>query len=624
MTTEEAHWGGTAQAARIATIREVVALCLPLTKRAPDFVKGHRSRLDSLAAARSRVAVAGAQGVGKSTLMRSLLSSPEMSSPPVPVSQREETRVPIVTRWAATPGYRELHVGGPKYREGEILEDEVRKRASADARFFDKARFVGLRALEIEHPRFPLPKHLDLVDLPGVSGALAGVSAWAKRHLLEQGTQCMIFVVGSAQSIDCVEDEANLIRAFGPLMPRTVFVQNIWGGFPDPVEETREANFEFLNEHLDGFQPSRYLKIDCDAALRAARDGAASLLEPLIAELAPFLGAETSELLDEEASRLDGKLRAVRSVVDLDLAAATGDHRRVAAKLAGLRAEIEALKRLERSLRAKVRSEKKRIGRDLDSAVDEHLELFTGALADFVKEDRVVTQKLLDRHVARSTGTLNRSIQGDVSAEIAASLDTLRKHVEKAVEAVATEASEIADELEIDTPEIELVGLRKMVRGVGKVVVAGARIGGGYGGAKAGAVAGSFFGPWGTVIGGVLGGIVGLLAAGALAHKGRQAADAAVAQSQLTALLKEFNKSLPSLKKSVKKDLRGVTATVLAGFEKQTTSLLRDRRATFEEKLASAHGAAGGSVEQLELELASLDEAIAMTEIFLHAANPNG
>ena len=503
--------------AELSAVLEMLTTCSPLRKRSPKFVEAARARLAKLSAERARVTVAGAQGVGKSTLVSALLASPRFAGNPVPVSEREETRMPIIARWGPAPLMRDIFADHPEVHEGEFSEGEVRRRASVDRTVFDRLAFGAMLAVELEHPGFDLPPHIDVVDLPGVSGHLAGVSEWAGKYLLSDSTQCTIFLVASNQTIDCVEDEANLVRAYGPLMTRVIFVQNVWSDYDDPVDQTEEKNKLFLSKHIG--EAYHYLRLDCDQALLAKRAGAPELVAPLLDRASPILGGRRPGPARGGARAARLHVAGTIENVEAALLEARGqgvEARKARERMASRLAEAE---RQAAVLFEAVNLERRACGQDLAVSITTAFTDFEAGLTEYIEGDRSLTPKLLEREIARLAGELNRTIRDAVVARLAKATSRLKEQLGREVDG----ADAAMPGAEFSMPAFDDEMLRKFVRGFSDLLETGAGV--------AGAAIGGFIGNIpGAIIGGAIGMFIGWVAKKMIRSEIREAASARTAQ----------------------------------------------------------------------------------------------
>lgn len=563
---------------QLRTLQDVSDRCDVLQKRTPDFYAKLRHRLQRLEQTRTRVAIAGAQGVGKSTLVAALLASRELPSPPIPVSEREETRVPIVCRWSSSAGYREVREGADHYRAGRLTLAQVRERASADSRVFDRltSDYRSLLALELEDPGFALGPHADAVDLPGVSGNLAGVNEWARRFLLEDSTQALVFVVSSGQTIDCTEDEANLIRAYGPLMVRTVFVQNVWSGYDDDIEGTRAGNLEFLSEHIGEDAARHYLLLDCRDGLERARRGDREPLTEVARALEPLLDQDKDVLVREEAQRLASHLDQLYALVTADTFAAKGMLEEAGRVREKLEADRAALERVLVAVGQDVADERGALHEKLNAVAARALTTLRQDLASYIEGDRTLTRKLLEREVSRLLGRTSRAIIDGSSAAITEAADSLREAIRRRLdeELDVQTSPEVEFDLEsFELPEIDLEALRKAVRLVTTVSSAV--------GAVVGTAIGSLFGPVGGVIGGILGGVVGWLGA----KVGRSKIEAPIARKQRASILAAIEGPIAEARKETQSNLERAGDAQLDRLTKEIERIIAART----EALSSVH-----------------------------------
>lgn len=542
----------------LQTLEKILSECGPLEKRSSQFVQDSKKRIRRIWSTYWRIAVAGSQGNGKSTLAQALLASPRLPAPPIPVQEREETRIPIVCKTASPQGYVHVTKRSKHFHKGEITEAEVRKRTSADARFFKRHLYSRLEALELHHPLFRLPEHVDLVDLPGVAGNLAGITEWAKKYLLEESAHCIIFVVTSSQSIDCVDEEANLIRAFGPLMVRTIFVQNVWQGYDDDIESTKEANLEFLRRYTDG-QSLHYLLLDCASALDSAREGDYSMLEPLLSLVSPFINADPGELVKEQALRLSLKLGVVEEQVERELWTSRGEEQaaeEARRKHAEKMAQVEIIRKKALAI---LSSECLNIARTLVDNANEELRNLEKGISDYITGDRTPTPKLLEREVARLLGNLNRNIKSTSEKRFQEAVENLKRRIQLKVKDFGS-GRPLDLDLEMETPQFNFES-RKWLRGLEaimeKVLAIGIGAIGFAAGAQIGAALGAAGGPVGAVIGVLVGGLLGWLG-GKVVKKGIEAGfEKPLAQSQVKEILAkmkpEFKKARNDANKGIEK-----------------------------------------------------------------------
>lgn len=502
--------------AAAAELEKILASLKPsLEERAPIPLQQISSHLKRLRERHWRIAVAGAQGVGKSSLVRALLATKEDPEPPVPVNPREETALPVLYRRAERAGYREIYGAKRVFTPGMLDEAGVRARASADRSVFDSMRFRNLDALELELPSVALEMGVDLVDLPGVGGNLATVSKWAVRNLLERGSQCVVFVVSGPGTIECSAQEANLIRAFGPLMVRAVFVQNTWSGHDDDEDETARLNIEFLQEHVGEDAACRYIRLDVRAALTAARRGERALLEPVLSTLAPFFRRDHDQLARDEAERLRNVLFEVNRVAMIDRLDAIGraDTARKARGAVAAERERESsmLDELSRAITAEIETSKT----TAREAVGKHVAAFGTALDEFIANEAELRQDPFEREVARRVGQLQRGVAEFFAEEgtaLGARIEARSREILAGIEIPA-----LGDvETRIDAPDLEYTLHRKLVQGmkwaIGGAVGVAAGLGGAAAGLELGAMLGAAGGPPGAIIGGILGTLIGAAA----------------------------------------------------------------------------------------------------------------
>lgn len=537
-----------------------------LHKYAPRYAASADRRLSQVSRAPVRIGVAGAQGLGKSTLVKGLLASPRCPEPPIPVREREETRIPVISVKRKRPALAEIFRGGrTREREQRVTEEDVRVRASADSSVFDKVKYRKLEALIVYDPDFDLAQRVELVDLPGVGGHLAGISKWAEDYLLGGDLACLVFVVDSSQSIDSSHHEANLIRAFGPQLLKSVFVQNLWSGYPDPVEETRAANLEFLNKHL-GKDSVRYVMVDLRSAGRAKAEGDSQIFAPLDAELGPLLAGDRSFMVLAEVIKAKNQCQVVEARLQRDLHAARGEHDKHQEATDELKQRLKELQALAKSLKAHGNRKCDDLGSSLRSTADNVLDRFSTGLVEYIDNAKhPVTQKLLEREVSNRIGEANRSLVASYNKGVAALRDELRKKIEAANARFRLKG---AAGIDLPAPEfnLDLDGLVKFVAVLKKGLAIGGSVGGAVGGtlggAKAGGVIGALIGgppgaAIGAVVGGIVGGILGMFGGRKAGQATGNQVHARLKDKQKRAFRERMGKELPALKKKVRSSIQG-------------------------------------------------------------------
>lgn len=579
-----------------------------LSRRAPRPLAEIEDHLKRLRQQRWRIAVAGAQGNGKSSLVRALLASPSNPDPPVPVSDREETRIPVLYRKGAKPTLREVGKLGKKIHKGPIDEDAIRRRASVDRTLLDRARYATLDALEVELPGVALEGEIDLVDLPGVAGNLASVSGWAIKNLLERGSQGVIFVLAPSSTIEATAEEANLIRAFGPLMVRTIFVHNVWSGYDDDNDATERLNLEFLRRHIGG--EVRYVRVDVRAALEAARRGASDAIQPVLDGLAPFFRGDLQDLTLDEAGRLKNLLDEVLRALAVDLLAASGraDAARAAARaIEAERAKVRAaLDQLTRDIRQEVEATRGLVHGKLEGELDG----FERQLDDFVRDRNDLQQDVFEREVARRVGSLQRAIKNALSSEFAVLLERVKAQSREALGRLDLEGLAEPD-VQIDAPQLALGLERQMLGAVKWIVNAAAGIGG--------ALVGAIGGPLGAIVGGLLGGLVGWLAGIVL----DRTVGATLSERERSHIRSQLRASLEQSRKGLIEAVDGAVDGVAAQLTDAVKTFQRDRDAVFVDQVRQS--AAGGEVlVKLGLERRILEQARQGIDALLTSAVETG
>lgn len=491
---------------RRGRLERVITDAVALTKYAAGFRSESLRRLAILGQLRARVAIAGAQGNGKSTLVKALLASRTYPDPPVPIAEREETRIPIIYRHGERAVFTELSTTRRRQLDGALGIEDVRRRTSADSRFYDRVSYARLRALEIEDPRFQLPADVDIVDLPGVAGNLAGVTEWTRKNVIEQETQCIVFVVGSSQTIDCCEAEANVIRAFGAMLPDSIFVQNVWSGYDDPVEETREHNVAFLTSHLG--KPPVYFTVDCALALRAAAGGDKGPLASVSDHLAPLLEGDRGRLVSEEAMRCAARLRGLMGDLEEALLRAKGaaeEAQEFHEKLEGQRA---ALKKLSAELVRYLDDAEQRGMGQCHDRIDAAFGEFTRGIERYLVEEDAITEKLLERRFSDGIGDLNRTIRALVEEWVQGAVQELQARLGEEIADASSEEALVRRLENLNVPGLEAMGLRDLLAGVRNWLPRLLGIGGATLALLAGPV-GVFAGAIAAVLGGSVGDWIG-------------------------------------------------------------------------------------------------------------------
>lgn len=476
-----------------------------LAERAPQPLAEIEQHLQRLREQRWRIAVAGAQGNGKSSLVRALLASPEHPDPPVPVSDREETRIPVLYRKGRVSCLREVGKLGKREHLGPIEEEAIRKRASVDRGVFDSARYAALDALEVDLPGVALQGEIDLVDLPGVAGNLATVSQWAITNLLEVGSQAVIFVLSSSSTIEATQKEANLIRAFGPLMVRAVFVQNIWTAYDDDNDATEAFNLKFLRRHLG--HEVHYVRLDIRAALDAARRGEPIALRPVLDALEPFYRRDILALSLADAGRLRRVIDEVLRSLAVDLLSASGNAEAARRAVAAIQAERERLSAALLVLTLRIQDEVEVARCEVRNGLRLEFDNFERALEEFVRDEKSLQNEQFEREVARQFGRLQHGFKGILTSAVDALQHRVREQSREVLGRIEVMVLPDAD-VQFAAPPLEF-GLPRQILDVLKGVV---RLGMGAGGAAVGPAAAAVAGGYIGVELGAWGGPVGMLA----------------------------------------------------------------------------------------------------------------
>ena len=572
-----------------------------LRRRAPRPLSDIERRLKRLHERRWRIAVAGAQGNGKSSLVRALLASPADPEPPVPVSDREETRIPVLYRRGAKPKLWEVGTFGRRSQPGPIDEAAIRKRASADRRLRDRARYAGLDALEVELPGVALDDEIDLVDLPGVAGNLANVSKWATKNLLERGSQCVIFVLAPSSTISATEQEANLIRAFGSQMVRAIFVHNVWSGHDDDHDATERENMGFLQKHVES--EVRYVRLDIRAAGEAARRGDATLVGPLLDALAPFYRGELCGLALDEAGRLRNLLDEVQRSVAVDQLGATGNAEAAQRAARAIQAEREKVRHALQDVIRLIHAEVDVTRRSVAKGVEQEAGSFERSLDEFVRDEKTLSQNVFEREVARRVGSLQRATKKTLEAEIEGLLGRVRERSREVLGRIDLEA--LPDtEVKFEAPRLTF-GLERQILGAVKFAV-------GLGGAAAGAAAGAMLGAEGGALAGPLGFIAGGIAGALVGWLGSLALDetvgASITEKERRTMRDQLRASLAGTMAATLEAIEGALQRVERQLVGAVETFRDDREAVLLEQ--SRQTAAGGEIlTKLQAERRALDEA---------------
>ncbi len=510
--------------------------------------------------------------------------------PPVPIAEREETRIPIIYRDGERAAFTEVSTTGRWQFDGALGIEDVRRRTSADSRFYDRVSYARLRALEIEDPRFQLPADVDLVDLPGVAGNLAGVTEWTRTNVVEQETQCIVFVVGSSQTIDCCEAEANLIRAFGAMLPDSIFVQNVWSGYDDPVDETREHNVEFLTRHLG--RPPVYSTVDCARALRAAAGGDKSPLASVMDHLTPLLEGDRGRLVSEEAMRCAARLRGLIGDLEEALLRAKGAAAEAQEFHEKVEGQRDALRKLSAELvRCLDDAEQRGMGHcqvRIEAAFGE----FMQGIEKYLVEEDAVTQQLLERRLSDAIGDLNRTIRVMVEEWVQGTVQELQARLGEEITDASSEEALVRRLENLKVPGLEAMGLRDLLAGVRNWLPRLLGIGG--------AALALAMGPAGWVAGAIaaiLGGSMGDWFGRKMGTLLKNHVEKPLALKQCKALMEKLGPELQDRKGDAMEGLRSCVHGMRIKLEQHVGGILDARGERLDESQRRSLGAEPGSLE---------------------------
>lgn len=591
---------------KIEVIGDIVRNCRSFSKRCPEAIQQITKMMNDLRTTHFRMAVVGAQGVGKSTVARALLASPHWPEPPIPVAEGEETRIPIIVRYAKTAAYEQVFKRKPKRVEGRISEKEVRRRASADQKVYRRNLFERLQALIIEDPRCQMPPNTELADLPGVSGNLAVVSEWAADNILKPA-QLLVFVLASSQTITCTEDEANLIRSFGPLMVHPVFVQNVWSEFDDDIERTATDNKRFLDKHI-GQERYSYLFLDASKALREAERGPSQALQPLKNLVTPFLEREPAQLLSSLVLQVIEKANLALQLASIEYAEATGKAAEAREQLENVEREQRQLERLQQRLFERLSTERVTAARALGQAFSNGLMELRTKIESFLEGDRTINQKLIEQEAARQMGQLNREMQKELHVELGKLTDIFEEEMD--AEFPRKKAKFNA---KFKAPGLDLVGLRMTARAATNM---GSIIAGGAGGVKTGAAVGTAVGgPIGFLAGTAAGFAAGLLVGWLTKKTIETVAEKPLVQKQIDGYRVGLTKELDKARKESQKKLATVVDEHVEILMAHVTRLTEERKDALKRRLP--FGKATTALPDLEAEVNQYEAALRELRAFV-------
>lgn len=518
-----------------------------LSKYDPSFLEQQIEDFDRLRKEPIKIGIAGAQGVGKTTLMKAIVASESLMDPPFPAREREETGVPIE---AIRSGNRYMvEIYGKRRKKkitGKITENAIHIRTSAmlDSRHH---KYLRLKGLKVYMPEFDIPEGITIVDLPGVGGNLAGVSKWAEKYILQDSID-LIFVLSAAVAITCLEAEANLIRMFGPQCRNALFIQNVYSNFDDDVDAVEKSNREFLDDNLKEYS---YFKIDLKKALEVEPADCNNVIAPIKDRIRRVSSSRDVTLSAISAKKLATRLHDIRLELCTELDSITGEeeeYKRRKKEAEDFRRNVKATKEktiasLDRSLengRTTIQKSVQACSNDLIARFSEYVEG-----ADSLKK------KLLNRKLAREIGRMNKEVGKSVSEAL--------ENAQQAVNQVLNDSELVGDEYLSFTPlDIETSTLGVVSR---KVLTSG--------GALGGSIAGfSLAGPIGALIGGIIGALLGKFFGGLLTSKS-----------------KKKRKVIASVKEQIEEQRPKMIKRVVDAFEKTIGDLRQGVDESFELRL---------------------------------------
>jgi len=549
------------------------------------------------------IGIAGAQGVGKTTLLKAILASKALPDPPFPARQREETGVPVLAARAEKPYLVEIY--GKRKRKRidlkKITQNDIHIRTSADKLTERHADYLRLKSLEVFMPDLAIPEGVFIVDLPGVGGNLATVSKWAQKYVLE-GMSCILFVLDCAQAVTCVESEANLIRMFGPQLYGSIFIQNVWSDYDDDVESVEKANREFLSEHIG---EHTYVKIDLKQALQEKSSDNQKRLAA-VQKFISSVGAGRDAVIIGSASRTL-KIRGleIRSALEVELRRLSDQKEQYLEERKTAETQLKELENAKQSLMNALEESAKQQEVNVKKGVRVASEEFLIAMQKYIEESESINKKLLERKLAREIGFINKRTSIVVT-------EAIRK-VQEDIGDTIQDYQQAADNFaKAETPDIDgnliVILLRRGLH-------IGAGIGGGFGGfvggaalgAKVGGFVGTIAGPLGAIVGGFLGAALGGLLARVFTSENKKR------RKCLENLQSQVKTGLPDWIEGALLSYRTVMMRTRSALEKDFQ--LRTKKVIIPPRLIGAEGvdSVREDIERLNSELEILDRFIGQT-----------
>lgn len=547
------------------------------------------ANIDLADKARISIGIAGAQGVGKTTLLKAILASTDLPDPPFPARQREETGVPVFAARSETPHLIEVY-GKHKRKKVDlniITQNDIHIRTSADTFTQRHADYLRLKSLEVFMPDLAIPEGIFLVDLPGVGGNLATVSKWARKYVLE-GMNCILFVLDCAQAVTCVESEANLIRMFGPQLFGSLFIQNVWSEHEDDVESVEKANREFLSEHIGDHQ---YVKIDLKQALQEKAYGNPNRLASVL-HLINSLGARKDAVFVGTASRAL-KIRGleIRRALEMDLRRLMDQKGQYQEEKKAAEKRLKELEEVKQSLLASLEKSSKQQENSISKGVKKASEEFLQAMQEYIDRSESLNKQLIERKLAREVGSVNKK----VATAVEKAIGKVHEEVGESIRDYQRVTEEFAG---TKTPDIDgnpiVIIFRKGLPIVGT-------LGGAALGAKIGGIAGTIGGPIGAIVGGLLGAALGsLLGKIFMSEKKKR-------RKCLEQIQTQVQESIPKWVNGALVSYRAVIESIRSAYEEDFQ--LRAKKVVIPQRPAGADGIASvrKDIKSLDLELKMLD-----------------
>jgi len=364
-------------------------------------------------------------------------------------------------------------------------------------------------------------------------------------------------------------------------MTQTIFIQNVWGGYGDPVEETREANLNFLRKHLDIEAPN-YLLLDIKKAGEAKSSGNEKLFAPLRKMISPMLDRDFQFMVYEETSRALRTAKKIFPWLNNEIMRLKGDQGILEEKLT----EAKRLQKVQQALAERLMmftaNEMKQMGTRLENLCDRLIDRLEKNVIDYLNRAPTVTQKLLEKKISIEMGSLNRNL----SREVRNLLDSFQKALLQEAENCKANIASSKKAVKIDELQVDLGGDfgASLALVLKRIMKAFATIVGGYWGAEGGAIIGSMIAPViGTMIGGLIGGFGGAWIANKLTAWGFKIPEMKIKKKHRKKVAEAMKNQIPQAKKKGKKQIMKIVKDI----EKMVATWIEDHIASEKHHLTS-------------------------------------